>query len=140
MLTFLLISPPACVIPSNVKSDGASLPPFTLAGPADGGDFFGGGVIRRPPADLPRGSHHDQDSPLSIAAPRDDQTDRVLEIENLHRENRDLRAELVQAEPLISAAVLAATAFRLRDREALTEGLRLLVQATQVWEDERAST
>jgi hypothetical protein len=74
----------------------------------------------------------------SIAAPCDDQTDGVLEVENLHRENQDLRAELAQAEPLISAAVLAATAFRLRDREALTEGLRLLVQATQVWEDERA--
>jgi hypothetical protein len=74
----------------------------------------------------------------SIAAPCDDQTDRVLEVEKLHRENQDLRAELAHAEPLISAAVLAATAFRLRDREALTEGLRLLVQATQVWEDERA--
>ena len=75
----------------------------------------------------------------SIAAPCDDQTDGVLDAERLHRENQELRAELAQAEPLISAAVLAATAFRLRDREALTEGLRLLVQATQAWEDERAS-
>jgi hypothetical protein len=73
----------------------------------------------------------------SIAAPSDDQPDRVLELERLQRENQDLRAELLQAEPLISAAVLAATAFRLRDRDALTEGLRLLVQATQAWEDER---
>ena len=74
----------------------------------------------------------------SIVAPSDDQPDRVLELETLHRENRDLRAELVQFEPVVSAAVLAATAFRLRDREGLTEALRLLVQATQVWEDERA--
>jgi hypothetical protein len=73
----------------------------------------------------------------SIAASSDDQPDRVLELERLQRENRDLRAELLQAEPLISAAVLAATAFRLRDRDALTEGLRLLAQATQAWEDER---
>jgi hypothetical protein len=73
----------------------------------------------------------------SIAAPGDDQTDRVLEVERLQSENRDLRAELLQAEPLISAAVLAATAFRLRDRDALTEALRLLVQATEAWEDER---
>ena len=72
----------------------------------------------------------------SIAAPSDDQPDRVLEVERLQRENRDLRAELLQAEPLISAAVLAATAFRLRDRDALTEALRLLVQATEAWEDE----
>jgi hypothetical protein len=75
----------------------------------------------------------------SIAAPSDDQPDRVLDLERLQRENQDLRAELLQAEPLISAAVLAATAFRLRDRDALTEGLRLLVQATQAWEDERDS-
>ena len=75
----------------------------------------------------------------SIAAPSDDQPDRVLKSERLQRENQDLRAELLQAEPLISAAVLAATAFRLRDRDALTEGLRLLVQATQAWEDERDS-
>ena len=73
----------------------------------------------------------------SIAASSDDQPDRALEVERLLRETRDLRAELLQAEPLISAAVLAATAFRLRDREALTEGLRLLVQATEAWEDER---
>jgi hypothetical protein len=73
----------------------------------------------------------------SIVASGDDQTDRVPEVERLQSENRDLRAELLQAEPLISAAVLAATAFRLRDRDALTEALRLLVQATEAWEDER---
>jgi hypothetical protein len=73
----------------------------------------------------------------SIAAPGDDHPDRVLEVDGLQRENRDLRAELLQAEPLISAAVLAATAFRLRDRDALTEALRLLVQATEAWENER---
>ena len=73
----------------------------------------------------------------SIVASSDEQTDRVLEVERLQSENRDLRAELLQAEPLISAAVLAATAFRLRDRDALTEALRLLVQATEAWEDER---
>ena len=73
----------------------------------------------------------------SIAVPGDDQPDRVLDVERLQRETRDLRAELLQAEPLISAAVLAATAFRLRDRDALTEALRLLVQATEVWESER---
>jgi hypothetical protein len=73
----------------------------------------------------------------SIVASSDEQTDRVLEVERLQSENRDLRAELLQAEPLSSAAVLAATAFRLRDRDALTEALRLLVQATEAWEDER---
>jgi hypothetical protein len=73
----------------------------------------------------------------SIVASSDEQTDRVLEVERLQSENRDLRAELLQAEPLISAAVLAATAFRLRDRDALTEALRLLVQTTEAWEAER---
>lgn len=35
---------------------------------------------------------------------------------------------------LITAAILAATAFRLRDQEGLTEALRRLVQAVQPFE------
>lgn len=37
---------------------------------------------------------------------------------------------------LITAAVLAATAFRLRDQDGLTEALRLLVQAVRPFEVE----
>ncbi|HEX6143735.1 MAG TPA: hypothetical protein VFZ01_13525 [Geminicoccaceae bacterium] len=47
-----------------------------------------------------------------------------------HEQSGGTRAELAQLEPLISAALLTATAFRLRDREALDEALRLLVGAT----------
>ena len=56
----------------------------------------------------------------------------------LQRENARLRAELDQIEPLIGAALLAATAFRLRDQDGLNEALRRLVQALVPFEDHPA--
>ena len=55
----------------------------------------------------------------------------------LDRENLALRAELDELEPVISAAVLAATAFRLREHDGLNDALRLLVQATNLLEKTR---
>jgi Ser/Thr protein kinase RdoA (MazF antagonist) len=55
-----------------------------------------------------------------------------------YEEQRELRAELDRLEPLVSAAMLTATAFRLRDHEALTEALRMLVSATRLVEREEA--
>ena len=40
---------------------------------------------------------------------------------DLHRRNTELRAELDEVEPVISASLLVATAFRLRDQESLAE-------------------
>lgn len=74
----------------------------------------------------------------SIAASRDDQTDGVLDVERLQDENRELRAELAQAEPVLSAAMLTATAFRLRDHEALFSALRMLAGVIRKFEDQRA--
>jgi hypothetical protein len=45
-------------------------------------------------------------------------------------------SELVSFEALISAAILAATAFRLKDQDALTQALRRLVQAVRPFETE----
>jgi hypothetical protein len=47
-----------------------------------------------------------------------------------------LRAELDRVEPVIGAALLTATAFRLRDRAALDEAMRMLVAATRAFEAE----
>ena len=41
----------------------------------------------------------------------------------------------VRLEPLISAALLTTTAFRLRDRDALEDALRLLACATRAFEE-----
>jgi hypothetical protein len=57
---------------------------------------------------------------------------------DLHRETRALRSELDEVQPLISAAVLAATAFRLRDNDGLVSALRILVGATRTLEERRA--
>jgi hypothetical protein len=59
-------------------------------------------------------------------------------IADLHRETRALRSELDEVQPLISAAVLAATAFRLRDNDGLVSALRILVGATRTLEERRA--
>ncbi|MGH6921041.1 MAG: hypothetical protein ACREJ0_25450 [Geminicoccaceae bacterium] len=59
-------------------------------------------------------------------------------IADLHRQTRALRSELDEVEPLISAAVLAATAFRLRDNDGLVSALRILVGATRTLEERRA--
>ena len=56
-----------------------------------------------------------------------------------HRNDLEaLRAELDRAEPVIGAALLTATAFRLRDRTALDEAMRRLVAATRAFEAEAA--
>jgi hypothetical protein len=49
-----------------------------------------------------------------------------------------LPAEPDEVEAVISAALLAATAFRLRDRQALLSALRLLVRATRSFERRHA--
>ena len=74
----------------------------------------------------------------SIAVVRYDQLDGDddLAIADVHQENVTLRAELDDVQPVISAAVLAATAFRLRDQAGVISALRLLVRAT-TWLEER---
>ena len=75
----------------------------------------------------------------SITVIRNDQLDGDdLAIADLHEQNLALRAELDEVQPVISAAVLAATAFRLRDQSGLVSALRLLVRAT-TWLEERRS-
>jgi hypothetical protein len=64
--------------------------------------------------------------------------DEDLAIADLHRQNVDLRAELDDVQPVISASVLVATAFRLRDQKALLSALRILVRAARSFEDRRA--
>jgi hypothetical protein len=72
----------------------------------------------------------------SIAALRNDQLDdEDLAIADLHRQNTLLRAELDEVQPVISASLLVATAFRLRDQAALVSALRLLVRAMRLFED-----
>jgi hypothetical protein len=76
-------------------------------------------------------------APSSITAVRRDQLEGDdLAIADLHEQNVALRAELDEVQPVISAAVLAATAFRLRDQHGLISALRLLVRAT-TWLEER---
>ena len=62
----------------------------------------------------------------------------LLAIADLHRQTRALRSELDEVQPLISAAVLTATAFRLRDNDGLVSALRILVRATRTLEERRA--
>jgi hypothetical protein len=72
----------------------------------------------------------------SIAALRNEQLDdEDLAIADLHRQNTLLRAELEEVQPVISASLLVATAFRLRDQTALVSALRLLVRAMRLFED-----
>ena len=78
-------------------------------------------------------------APSSILAVRHDQLDGDdLAIADLQEQNVALRAELDEVQPVISAAVLAATAFRLRDQSSLVSALRLLVRATTWLEDRRS--
>jgi hypothetical protein len=75
----------------------------------------------------------------AIAALCHDQLDdEDLAIVDLHRQNTRLRAELDEVEPVVSASVLVATAFRLRDQAALLSALRLLVRAIRLFEDQRS--
>ena len=57
---------------------------------------------------------------------------------DLHQRNTELRAELDEVQPMISASLLVATAFRLRDQEALLSALRILVRATRLFVDRHA--
>jgi hypothetical protein len=75
----------------------------------------------------------------SLAAVGDDGLDSALVIADLRRQNAALQAELDELQPVISSAVLAATAFRLRDHQALTGALRLLVRAVDRLERRRAA-
>jgi hypothetical protein len=59
-----------------------------------------------------------------------------LAIADLREQNVTMREELREVEPVIGAAVLVATAFRLRDQRGLISALRLLVRAT-TWLEER---
>ena len=69
-------------------------------------------------------------APSSITAVRHDHLEGDdLAIADLHEQNLALRAELDEVQPVISAAVLAATAFRLRDQDGLVSAMRLLVRA-----------
>jgi hypothetical protein len=68
--------------------------------------------------------HHDHD-PAAIA--------------DLHQQACALQSELDEVQPLISAAFLAATAFRMRDNDSLVSALRILVGATKTFEERRAS-
>ena len=78
-------------------------------------------------------------APSSITVIRNDQLDGDdLAIAGLHEQNTELRAELDEVQPVISAAVLAATAFRLRDQHGLVSALRLLVRATRGFEARRS--
>jgi hypothetical protein len=69
---------------------------------------------------------------------QDDHPAPAPNIADLHRQARALRSELDEVQPLISAAVLAATAFRLRDNDGLVSALRILVGATKTLEERRA--
>ncbi|MEK0084292.1 hypothetical protein [Benzoatithermus flavus] len=50
-----------------------------------------------------------------------------------------LEAEIAALEPVVSAAVLVATAFRLRDEASLIDTLRLLTEAVRDLETRRAA-
>lgn len=78
-------------------------------------------------------------APSSMTAVRCDQLDGDdLAIADLHEQNTALRAELDEVQALISAAVLTATAFRLRDQDGLVSALRLLVRTTTGLETRRS--
>jgi hypothetical protein len=64
--------------------------------------------------------------------------DEDLAIADLHQQTIDLRAELDEVQPVISASLLVATAFRLRDQTAMLSALRILVRATRLFEGRRA--
>ena len=74
----------------------------------------------------------------AIAVHCDEQTDDDLASAALQRRAMALPAEPDEVEAVISAALLAATAFRLRDRQALLSALRMLVRATRSFEARHA--
>ena len=69
--------------------------------------------------------------------------DRQLSPANANHEDpwprvAQLEVELQAQEPVIGAAILVATSFRLRDEASLVDTLRLLAQAVQGLEDQSA--
>ena len=74
----------------------------------------------------------------AIAVLCDEQTDDDLATAALQRRSMALPAERDEVEAVISAALLAATAFRMRDRQALLSALRMLVRATRSFEARHA--
>jgi hypothetical protein len=77
-------------------------------------------------------------APTALAAELIDVVEHPAYLARLRQENQALTDELDEVQPVVSAAVLTATAFRLRDHEALITALRLLVGATRLFEDRRA--
>ena len=74
----------------------------------------------------------------AIAVLCDEQTDDDLATAALQRRSMALPAERDEVEAVISAALLASTAFRLRDRQGLLSALRMLVRATRSFEARHA--
>ncbi len=72
----------------------------------------------------------------AIAVLCDERTDDDWASAALQRRSTALPAEPDEVEAVISAALLAATAFRLRDQRGLISALRLLVRA-MTWLEER---
>ena len=58
---------------------------------------------------------------------------------DLVERNARLAAEIEALEPVIGAAVLVVTAFKLRDEDSLIDTLRLLTRAVTAWEAEQAT-
>ena len=77
-------------------------------------------------------------APTALAAELTDVVEHPAHLARLRQENQALADELDEVQPVVSAAILTATAFRLRDHEALITALRLLVRATRLFEDRRA--
>jgi hypothetical protein len=92
----------------------------------------------RPPKTFLRGTIMTE-AASAIAILRHDQpSDQSSAVAVLQRRNVQLRAELDEVEPVITASLLVATAFRLRDQDGLLSALRLLVEATRTFEERRA--
>jgi hypothetical protein len=85
------------------------------------------------PASTILAASDDFSNDLCIDQQRDHST-----VADLHRETRAPRSELDEVQPVISDAVLAATAFRMRDNDGLVSALRILVGATKTLEERRA--
>jgi hypothetical protein len=77
-------------------------------------------------------------APTALAAELTDVVEHPANLASLRQQNQALTDELDEVQPVVSAAVLTATAFRLRDHEGLITALRLLVRATRLFEDRRA--
>jgi hypothetical protein len=77
-------------------------------------------------------------SAIAVLRHHDQQDEQGAVSAILQRRNVQLRTELDEVEPVISASLLVATAFRLRDQDGLLSALRMLVEATQAFDERRA--